>query len=91
MSVNFRVNEKVTLEPIFSFGLNQNRGDLRWGLRCKYNLSPQSSRDRYLAWGIGAAQSRNMGKQNRSWASMLLWESQAQEHISPVLSIWVRK
>lgn len=60
VSVNFRVNEKVTLEPIFSFGLNQNRGDLRWGLRCKYNLSPQSSRDCYLGLGIGAAQSRNM-------------------------------
>lgn len=55
VSVNWRVSEKIILEPIFSFGVGQNNEDLRWGLRCKYDLGQQGNSERYLGVGLGLA------------------------------------
>jgi hypothetical protein len=60
ISLNLRLNDKIVLEPIFSFGLGQDQDEWRWGLRCKYDLGSQGEQRRYLGLGIGAIQSSDL-------------------------------
>ncbi len=65
VSVTWRVGEKFILEPIFSFGVGQNKEDLRWGLRCKYDLGSQGNQDRYLGAGFGLVRGWDLWEQKQ--------------------------
>jgi hypothetical protein len=65
VSVNWRVNDKLILEPIFSFGVGQHKEDLRWGLRAKYDLGQQGNTYRYLGVGLGLARGWDLWEQKQ--------------------------
>lgn len=64
-SLNWRVNEKIAIEPIFSYGVNKHKDDFRWGVRCKYYLPSQNHQDRYLGLGMGLTKGQDLWEEKQ--------------------------